>query len=397
MRLKKKAIFNIVIFDGSFQTTAFIRRLIQGLVKQGHQVTVLGFNTNNPEPVEGVCYKSLGSNQSKRALIITSLGLAFKQSGILTLFKTIWLTIQGNRKALLEQNLNLVLKSAKPDIVHVQWPSLLPWLESYLENDNFKIVLSQRGFHVMVRPFVKPANFEYLQSIYPRLDGLHSVSQAISKTGTTIGIPKTGIDHVVYTGLALKDLEYQAKVKRGDVLQLLSVGRAHWVKDYPTALKACALLKAEGFKFQYTIVGGAGDEELLYLTHALGLETAVHLISNINQAQVFQYMQEADILLSTSIEEGLANVVVEAMALGTPIISTDCGGMPELITHEEHGWLVPVGDPQALKQVIMKFQSLTTEDICAITKAARLRVEEQHNEQTMLSGMEILYEAVLKS
>ncbi|GAA4290551.1 glycosyltransferase family 4 protein [Aestuariibaculum suncheonense] len=396
MRLNKKAVFNIVIFDGSFETTAFIRRLMQGLVKQGHQMTVLGFNTNNPDPVEGVCYRSLGSNQSKRALITTSLGLVFKPFGLARIFKTIWLIIQGNRKALQEQNLRLSLKTIQPDVVHVQWPSLLPWLESYFENDNFKIVLSQRGFHVNVRPFVNTNNFNYLQNVYPKLDGLHSVSKDISNTGQMIGIPHTGIDQVVYTGIHLDSFAFKAKPDRSDVLQLLSVGRPHWKKDYGIGVKACALLKTEGIRFHYTIIGGSGDEELLYLIHEMGLETEVSLLSHLEQDQVFQYMQDADILLSTSIEEGLANVVVEAMALGTPVISTDCGGMPELITHKEQGWLVPVGNPQVLKQAIMEVQTLTSEHLLAITQAARLKVEQQHSEQVMVSGMENLYEAVLK-
>ena len=50
-------------------------------------------------------------------------------------------------------------------------------------------------------------------------------------------------------------------------------------------------------------------------------------------------MQMADVLLITSIEEGLPNVAVEAMALGLPVVSTTCGGMEELITNGTEGWL----------------------------------------------------------
>ena len=50
----KTANYKIVIFDGTFQTTTFIRRLMQGLVAHGHEVYVLGFNLHNPSPVQGV-------------------------------------------------------------------------------------------------------------------------------------------------------------------------------------------------------------------------------------------------------------------------------------------------------------------------------------------------------
>lgn len=394
---ENKGSLHIIIFDGSFETTAFIRRFMLGLSKQGHKITVLGFNTRNPYPVEGVAYQSLGSNQSKISLILTSIALAFRGFNFALFLKALGFMVKGNRKALQEQNLFLSLKTIKPDILHVQWPSLLPWVAPYLQNKDFKIVLSQRGFHVMVRPFVKPDNFDYLKGIYPKIDGLHSVSKAISDVGKTIALPETGIDQVVYTGLPVDAFDYKPKSKRRNILQMVSVGRSHWIKDYPTAIKACALLKAENVPFHYTIIGGAGDEELVFLINALGLTNEVSLTSNKEQQDVFKAMQEADVLLSTSIEEGLANVVVEAMALGTPVISTDCGGMPELMTHQIHGWLVPVSNAEALKQAIIDFRNTPDEVIFKIVKAARLQIEKQHHEQTMILGMEKLYETVLKT
>ncbi|UKM63654.2 glycosyltransferase family 4 protein [Flavobacteriaceae bacterium GSB9] len=387
---------HIIIFDGSFETTPFIRRLMTGLINRGYKVSVIGFNEHNPEPVEGVYYQSLGSNQSKLRFIQTSLALALRYGNVEQVLKALFYFFKGQRKAIQTQNLSLVFKSLQPDIVHVQWPSLLPWLEPYLQNPDFKIVLSQRGFHVNVRPFVNAENMRYLQSVYPKLDGLHSVSKAISETGKAIGVPYTGIDEVVYTGFPLDQIDFQNKTKRHDTLRLLSVGRAHWIKDYPTAVKACAVLKAKGLDFHYTIIGGQGDEELLFLIHDLGLEQCISLIGKMSQSSVYEQMRNTDILLLPSIEEGLANVAVEAMALGTPVISTDCGGMPELITHGITGWLVPVGAPEAMANEILKVQSLPNDVLHTITKAARNIVEEQHSETQLLRGMEKLYKQVLE-
>ncbi|TQD33822.1 glycosyltransferase family 4 protein [Haloflavibacter putidus] len=386
----------ITIFDGSFKTTAFIRRLMQGLVKNGVQVSVIGFNEDNPNPVSGVNYRSLGSNQNKLSFIKTSLSLALRSRSLSKITSTLNFLAKGKRKALQNQNLDLVLHDLQPDIVHLQWPSLLPWMEPYLEKESFKVILSQRGFHTNVRPFVNKQNFDYLQKIYPQLDGLHSVSEAISKVGKKIGTPKTKIDRVVYTGLHLADFPFEVKVANHKKLQLLSVGRPHWKKDYPTAIKACAILKEKNISFHYTIVGGEGDEESLFLIHELGLENHISLTGKLPQQEVFKKMREADLFLLPSIEEGIANVAVEAMALGTPVISTNCGGMEELIKNKKEGWIIPTRDEVALAEAVEEFIALEESEVIEVIKNARKKVEFQHQESKMVRDMIDLYKAVIK-
>lgn len=383
------------IFDGSFKTTAFIRRLIQGLMNNGVEVSVIGFNEENPQPIAGVNYQSLGSNQSKLRFIKTSLGLAFQSGSLSKVLSACQMILKGDRSALQAQNLDLVLKQIKPDVVHVQWPTLMVWLDGYFQNPDFKIVLSQRGFHHNIRPYVKPSFKEYLQNYYPKLDGLHSVSKEMSKSCKVFGEPKTGIDQVVYTGLNFDNLKFNPKMNTNSTLKLISVGRAHWIKDYPTAIQACKILKEHGIDFHYTIVGALGDEETLFLVYELGLSEYVTLTGKMPQHKVFDKVQASDIMLLPSIEEGIANVAVEAIALGTPVISTDCGGMQELITHNKEGWIVPTRDPEALAKEVIKFQNLEKQQIKQIIQAARTKVEQQHTEEMMVDGMMELYERVV--
>ncbi len=385
----------ITIFDGSFKTTAFIRRLMQGLVKNGVQVSVIGFNEENPNPVPGVNYRSLGSNQNKLSFIKTSLSLALRSRSLSKVITTLKLLIKGKRKVLQQQNLDLVLKQLQPDIVHLQWPSLLPWMKSYYNNSAFKIILSQRGFHNNIRPFVNASFKGKLTTYYPKLDGLHSVSKAMQKTGEKFGKPQTGINRVVYTGLNLENLKFNLSAKTNNKLELLSVGRGHWIKDYPTAIKACALLKKQEVDFHYTIIGAKGDEESLFLIHELGLENHISLTGKLPQQEVFKKMQKSDLFLLPSIEEGIANVAVEAMALGTLVISTDCGGMQELITHNKESWIVPTRDPEAIAEEVMRFQTLEAGQVKSIIQAARTKVAQQHTEEMMLNNMIKLYNSVL--
>ena len=362
-----------------------------GLIAHGHKVTIIGFNEYNPEPIPGVKYQALGSNYSSLRLLITSLQLALASKRMQSIVAICRAIVRRKRKQLQQQNLKLALKKVNPDVVHVQWPSLLSWMEPYMPNDCFKVVLSQRGYHTNVRPFVDPTNFKYLQHWYPKLDGLHSVSKAISVVGQKIGQPHSKIDHVVYTGLKLKKLKYKTKNKKGKKLNLLSVGRPHWKKDYTTAIRACAILKKEKIKYHYTIIGASDNEEVLFLINEFGLQNNIALTDKVSQKKVYEKMRSADVLLLPSVEEGIANVAVEAMSLGLPVISTNCGGMEELITDGTEGWLVPTRNPKALATAIVQLNNLSLEQVNTLTLSARKKVGRQHTVEKMIRDMEALY------
>ncbi|MBZ9652106.1 glycosyltransferase family 4 protein [Psychroflexus montanilacus] len=378
----------LVIFDGTFKTTAFINRLIQGLVKHKIEVYVLGFNEELNHRIKEINYIDLGSGQSQIRFALTSLKWGLKSG---SLIKTIMLLLSGKKSELKRQNLSVALEHIKPDIVHLQWVSNIKLFEEQVAEKKFKFILSQRGYQTNVRPFVNPKNFEYLQKWLPKFEGFHSVSKAISKIGDEIYSDPNKIDQVVYTGLDLNKFEFQPEVVKNETLQLISVGRPHWKKGYDYAIKACSLLHQQGIKFKYTIVGGEGNEELLFLIDDLGLQDKVELTSKLPQTKVFEMMKASDLFLLPSLEEGIANVAVEAMALGTPVISTDCGGMQELINHGKIGWIVPARDEEAIAQQILNFTELQGSDIKSLKLAARLKVEKQHNEDKMIKDMMRLY------
>lgn len=380
----------IIIFDGSFKTTPFINRLAKGLVLN-HQVYILGFNEKISQPIAGITYVSLGSNQSKLKFTVTTLSKLLQSKKFNLLFPTLRKLIQGKRQELQQQNLDLALKNISPDIIHLQWPSVIPWFEEVLLKQEIPVILSQRGFHNNVRPFVDEANFEYLKKWYPKMAGFHSVSKAIASNGNKIWTSPKKIDKVIYTGLPLQDILFTGKYMRSTPLMLLSVGRTHWKKGYDYALHTCKQIKEKNIPFRYIIIGGAGDEELQFLVADLGLEDCVFLENRKSQKEVFKLMAEAALLLMPSLEEGIPNVVVEAMAIGLPVISTDCGGVPELIEEGVNGWMVPTRDSEAMAVAIVSFADLSIEEILKLRFAAREKVEKQHNEAQMVLGMEELY------
>ncbi|MDX1365562.1 MAG: glycosyltransferase family 4 protein, partial [Arenibacter latericius] len=230
-----------------------------------------------------------------------------------------------------------------------------------------------------------------------KIAGFHSVSKAIAKNGDKIWNDSPKIDKVVYTGLPLEITPFAEKYTILNSLQLLSVGRPHWIKGYDYALQTCKLLKGKNIPFHYIIIGGAGNEELQFLIADLGLEGDVSLTEAVSPKEVFDLMRSSSLLLMPSLEEGIPNVVVEAMAIGLPVVSTDCGGIPELIVNGVNGWVVPTRNPEAMAVAVMNFRAFSFEKIEAVRVAARKKVEEQHSEGRMIEGMEALYIETLSS
>ncbi len=383
----------IIIFDGSFKTTPFINRLAQGLAAD-NEVFILGFNETIKDKIEGIKYVGLGSNQNKFGFLVTTLSGLLKGNSFR---KTLKLLFAGDKTGLQKQNLNTAIKNIKPDIIHLQWPSVISWFETILEEQKIPVVLSQRGYHINIRPFINPENFDYLQKWFPKIAGFHSVSKAISEVGDKIYTSKEKIDEVVYTGLNLDSFIFKESYNGSTPLNILSVGRSHWKKGYDYALESCSIIKKKGIHFTYTIVGVAEDKEFTFLIDNLGLTDSVILKGNMKQSEVFQLMSDASVFLLPSIEEGVANVVIESMALGLPVISTDCGGMQEAIIDNKEGWIVPKRNPQAMADSLLSFRNLNIAEILKIRIAARVKVEKIFSEIIMVTDMLTLYNKVLKN
>ncbi|EDM42966.1 hypothetical protein SCB49_01642 [unidentified eubacterium SCB49] len=389
----------IVIFDGSLNPTTFINRLAMGLSQQ-HNVLIVGFGSSKFKKLEGIQYVSLGNNRSLVSMTLKSLtialGLLFKKGDVKAVFSVFRWSVSRDIFALKKFNFNTKIADIAPAILHVQWPSLLPLIASQLKNKQVKVIVSQRGYQINVRPFVNSENKTYLQKMYPQIDGFHSVSKAISEKGDLIYNQTSKIDHVVYSGFNMDALPFQESYNPTQPLKIITVGRPHWIKGNQYALKALQLLKQKGIDFIYEIVGVTTNEELLYLIHAYGLTEQVILTSRVTQDIVYKKMKEASLFLLSSLEEGLPNVLVEAMALGVPVISTDCGGVKELV-EEGTGIVVPKRDAAAMAAAIIAFSEMPTAVINKQRKAARHKVAQQHTAKKMITGMESLYAECLNA
>ncbi len=134
---------------------------------------------------------------------------------------------------------------------------------------------------------------------------------------------------------------------------ILSVGRLIKAKDFPNLLKATALMLKKQ-ELHLVIIGeGPEKENLKKLARQLDITKNVEFLGF--QKNPYKYMKRASVFVLSSFHEGFGNVIVEAMASGVPIVSTDCvSGPNEIIEPGKNGILVPIKDEKALAQAIMQ-------------------------------------------
>lgn len=144
--------------------------------------------------------------------------------------------------------------------------------------------------------------------------------------------------------------------KAGD-LQLFCCARLNPAKGFDTLLKATALLNESGLVTRLTIAGeddtgGLGyRKEIERLILSLGLQDKVRLLGSVAEEVVKEELEQAHLFVLASIEEPLGVAIMEAMAMEVPVVSTQAGGVPELLSNG-FGIMVPPGDESALASAI---------------------------------------------
>jgi len=138
-----------------------------------------------------------------------------------------------------------------------------------------------------------------------------------------------------------------------DVPNILSVGRLTAAKDFATLIRAFSIV-VKHVPSRLVILGeGELRLELETLVRDLGLQDVILLPGFVNNC--YPYMKECDLFVVSSAWEGLSMVLIEAMACGAPVVSTDCDSGPrEILEGGSWGRLVPVGDHEAMAEAMKK-------------------------------------------
>ncbi len=202
--------------------------------------------------------------------------------------------------------------------------------------------------------------------------------------------------HVVRNGLPLANFPLRPE-KYSNGQCILSVGRLVEKKGFPTLVEACAILAAKGKQFECNIVGSGVEHGRIEETvKRYRLETCVHLLGAVDDEALRDLYIHATVfalpcrVASTGDRDGLPTVLIEAMALGVPVVTTPVTGIPELVADGQTGLLVPPDDSKALAGALER--TLDDAELCRrLAMAAREKVKTDYRVEVNVAALEALF------
>ncbi len=163
-------------------------------------------------------------------------------------------------------------------------------------------------------------------------------------------------------------------------LRLVCVARLGEQKGHRMLIEAVARLRESGMEVELVLVGdGPLRGSLQALVRTLGVEGQVKFAGWLNEQEVRAAIHRSRALVLPSFAEGLPVVLMEAMALGRPIISTWVAGIPELVEHGVSGWLVPAASVEDLLTALRAMIEAPSAQLEAMGRAGMLRVAQRHD------------------
>lgn len=292
------------------------------------------------------------------------------------------------------QKLKKILKELNPDIIHVR--SRVPAWLVYFANKTlgFKVVSTVHGFN----------SVNFYSKIMTNADSIICVSRSIkdyiqkhynTKEEQITVIPR-GIDLNLFNKDNL-DENFIADFKKEHDLSnnfiISSVGRITQLKDYETFINAIYLVKKDIPNIKALIVGGVRTDKKEYLKTLEELVNKSNLEKNIiftgSQSKIAEIYNLSDVVISSSKKpETFGRAVAEAIAMNTPVIATNHGGVKDIIIENENGYFFEVGDFSNLSEMIFKSRELKFDGYNYILKNFSLN--------SMLSKNLKLYQEVIQ-
>lgn len=262
-----------------------------------------------------------------------------------------------------------------------------------------KIATIFHGIDISSRDVLNHYTPEY-QQLFRRGDLMLPISDLWAGRLQKMGCPREKIA-VSRMGVDMTRFSPRPVKAPATPLEIISVARLTEKKGLHVAIEACRQLKEQGVAFRYRILGiGPWERRLRTLIEQYQLEDVVEMPGFKPSHEVKAILDDADVFLLPSVTgadgdmEGIPVALMEAMAVGIPVVSTLHSGIPELVEADKSGWLVPENDSRALAQRLAAFSQLDTDELAPVIKRAREKVEHDFNQQVINRELASLLQAL---
>jgi colanic acid/amylovoran biosynthesis glycosyltransferase len=386
----------------------FVLNQIAGLMDLGHDVHIFAGKS-------GISDKSHGIYERYNLAERTSY-YGIPRNKIIRLIKAILLIVQyaPNNPNVIFRSLN-IFKYGKPalslsllfmsiallrkgpfDILYCQFGTIGPSavLLRQINPSNCKIVVSIRGYDVTTYLKKHPGVY---RSLFREGDLFLPVCEFLKERLIQEGCEESKIV-VHYDGIDCSKFGYLKRQRvSGESIKALTIARLVEKKGVAFAIEAVSRLLSKGEKIEYTVVGdGILRESLQQLIESMGVERQVRLVGSKTHEEVKVLLEESHVLVAPSLtsesgdQEGIPNVIKEAMATGLPVISTVHAGIPELVTNGVSGLLVQERDAASIADALAYL--IRHPDICdEMAQAGRRQVEQKFDANILNKQLEELY------
>lgn len=215
------------------------------------------------------------------------------------------------------------------------------------------VVISARGTDVNLLPDFALPRRQILWAA-GQAGAIIAVSQALKRRMVEIGIAaekitvlRNGVDAELFKPVDRDAVRAELGLDRPT---MVAVGNVLVSKGQDVAIRALAILEDT----ELLIVGAGADEAAFRrLAAELGVADRVRFVGRVAQQELARYFSAADVSVLASLREGWPNVLLESMACGTPVVASDVGGVPEIITRPETGRIMKQRTPQALADAVL--------------------------------------------
>lgn len=375
----------------SYSETFFISK-IKGLYDNGFIVTLFsrGKKTKHFKLCPVVYLPVFDIDKSLFWNILKALGLILANFGQA---KKLFQLNRNDGFSLGEAFENVLINSTflqyKLDWLHFGFGTMALQRENVAEAIGAKMAVSFRGFDWYVYPI---KNKNCYCRLFSKDVKYHVLSDGMIKALVSKGVKKEVI--VKITPAIHVDLFKNENFSIGlQQLNLLTVGRLHWIKGYDYLFQALALLKNQAVNFNYTIIGeGMENERLIFEAHQLGISNNVRFVGKVGHDVLHKYYKSNQIYIQYSIQEGFCNAVLEAQAAGMLCVVSDAEGLLENVEHNKTGWIVPKRNPEALAEKILDIFALSTDEKIKISKAATERVKNNFTIENQINQFILFYQ-----
>lgn len=383
----------VLVVGISWPMETFVDRLLTGLAARGLELTIM--SPRRP-PSVWLNDRSIEWTFGLKHLDAREVARQARASGVRSAASTTWRWARcGTRWR--DDGLSVVQPTAY-DVVYVPWISTLTERESLLAV-GLPIVTSCRGSLITSAPWnpLRRKHRDALPRVFEAATLVHCVSERILEDAAELGLDRTKawVIRPAVDPAQFRSSSRDATSAR--TVRAICVGGLSWPKDHEHALLALRKALDLGADLHLDLVGDGGERQhLRFVIDDLGLHGRGRLLGRRSPDEVASDLRAADILLHTSSSEGISNAVLEGMASGLAVVTTDAGGMREAVRDGIDGFVVGVRDADATAAALVRLAA-DAELRSRMGAAGRARIEADFRlDQQIVAFERLLSEAAAR-